>query len=89
MHPKIKGIISKSSIRFSETGKLLFNSIVDIEDLVKLVVRECSEIALREDHDPAECILTSFGLKKGEVVNVYELTVPNVKDVVAKINSGS
>lgn len=27
----------------------------------ELVVRECARIAIREDHDPADCILSHFG----------------------------
>ena len=27
------------------------------------IVRECANIALREDHDPYECILKHFGVK--------------------------
>ena len=27
------------------------------------IVRECADIALREDHDPYECILKHFGVK--------------------------
>jgi hypothetical protein len=26
-------------------------------------VKECANVALREDHDPYECILSHFGLK--------------------------
>jgi|688.fasta_scaffold1611016_2 hypothetical protein len=29
----------------------------------ELIVRECANIALREDHDPYECILKHFGIK--------------------------
>jgi hypothetical protein len=29
----------------------------------ELIVRECANIALREDHDPYECILAHFGIK--------------------------
>jgi len=30
---------------------------------VEAIIRECANIALREDHDPYECILKHFGLK--------------------------
>lgn len=36
------------------------------DKLVELIVRECAEVALREDHDPADCILNHFGLLKNE-----------------------
>jgi len=33
-----------------------------IEKFARLIVRECANIALREDHDPYECILAHFGV---------------------------
>ena len=30
----------------------------------KLIVRECAAIALREDHEPSECILRHFGVER-------------------------
>jgi hypothetical protein len=35
----------------------------DKEKFAELIVRECANIALREDHDPYECILAHFGIK--------------------------
>ena len=32
------------------------------EKFAELIVRECANIALREDHDPYECILKHFGV---------------------------
>jgi len=32
--------------------------------LAELIVRECSNVALREDHEPDECILHHFGLRR-------------------------
>lgn len=34
-----------------------------LEKFAAELVRQCAEIAQREEHDPAECILTHFGLK--------------------------
>ena len=31
---------------------------------VELIVRECAAVALREDHEPSECILRHFGVKE-------------------------
>jgi hypothetical protein len=31
---------------------------------VEAIIRECADIALREDHDPYECILNHFWIKK-------------------------
>ena len=33
------------------------------QKFAELIVRECADIALREDHDPYECILKHFGFK--------------------------
>ena len=35
----------------------------DQEMFAELIVRECAEIALREEHDPYECIVKHFGIK--------------------------
>ena len=32
------------------------------EKFAELIVKECAAVALREDHDPADCILSHFGL---------------------------
>lgn len=32
--------------------------------LAELIVRECAEIALTEEHEPDECILQHFGITK-------------------------
>lgn len=32
--------------------------------LAELIIRECAQVALREDHEPSECILNHFGLEK-------------------------
>ena len=35
-----------------------------MERFAELIVRECANVALREDHEPDECILHHFGLKR-------------------------
>jgi hypothetical protein len=35
----------------------------DYEKFAELIVRACADIALREDHDPYECIKSHFGVK--------------------------
>ena len=32
------------------------------EKFAELIVKECASIALREEHDPYECILKHFGV---------------------------
>ena len=36
----------------------------DYERFAELIVRECADIALREDHDPSECIKKHFGVEE-------------------------
>ena len=33
-----------------------------LEKFATLIIQECANIALREDHDPYECILKHFGV---------------------------
>lgn len=34
-----------------------------LQNFSEALIRECAEIALRESHEPYECILNHFGLK--------------------------
>lgn len=34
------------------------------EKFAELIIRECAGVALREEHDPYECILNHFGVEK-------------------------
>ena len=36
----------------------------DLEYLAELIIKECAEIALREDPDPSDCILKHFGVDR-------------------------
>jgi len=38
-----------------------------LEDFAKMIVKECADIALREDHDPHECILRHFGMSSADI----------------------
>jgi hypothetical protein len=40
------------------------NSHEATEKFAELIVRECANVALREDHEPDECILRHFGVKE-------------------------
>jgi hypothetical protein len=33
-----------------------------VERFAKLIIAECANVALREEHDPYECILSHFGI---------------------------
>ena len=34
-----------------------------MQKFAEAIVKECAAIALREDHDPADCILAHFGVE--------------------------
>jgi hypothetical protein len=36
----------------------------DYRKFAELIVRECAAVALREDHEPSECILRHFGVER-------------------------
>lgn len=38
-------------------------SVVKARKFAELIVQECADIALREEHDPYECIKKHFGVK--------------------------
>jgi hypothetical protein len=40
------------------------NQSFDIPKFAELIIKECASVALREDHEPYECILNHFGVKK-------------------------
>ena len=40
------------------------NQSFDIPKFAELIVRKCAYIALREDHDPSDCILKHFGIER-------------------------
>lgn len=40
----------------------------ECKKFAELIILKCAEIAMREDHDPAECILNHFGL--GQMANI-------------------
>ena len=42
---------------------------VEYQKFAEVIIRECAEIALRENHDPYECILKHFGLDTTETVD--------------------
>ena len=37
---------------------------ITLSKFAELIVKECAEIALREDHDPYECIKRHFGVEE-------------------------
>ena len=56
------------SVRYAERMKTEYPGDVIFYDMfnqrfAELIVKECADIALREDHDPYECIKSHFGVK--------------------------
>jgi hypothetical protein len=63
MNLQIKELID--TLGTDVSGKWI--SVDKIQQLTESIIQECAYIALREDHDPSECILNHFGLqRKGE-----------------------
>ena len=56
------------TVRYEERMKTEYPGDVIFYDMfnqrfAELIVKECADIALREDHDPYECIKRHFGVK--------------------------
>lgn len=56
------------TVRYEERMKTEYPGDVIFYDMfnqrfAELIVKECADIALREDHDPYECIKSHFGVK--------------------------
>ena len=53
-----------------ESGILLGNNVAEgsrrdlLNKFAVLIIKECADIALREDHDPSDCILKHFGVER-------------------------
>jgi hypothetical protein len=53
--------LKKEAFRQTEWEELDYDKI--LEKFAELIVKECANIVLREDHDPYECILKHFGVE--------------------------
>lgn len=70
MSPKIRELAEQATelcqTEFESEGlrqRRLYNEIF-LPKFAELIVRECAAIALREDHEPSECILRHFGVEE-------------------------
>ena len=69
MNDKIKQLAKQAKIQFTydptEKPIRAFAECWEdeLEKFAELIVRECADIAMREDHDPAECIKRHFGVE--------------------------
>jgi hypothetical protein len=63
MNERIEKLLEQCRIEtYGVNGELLEIGF-DAEKFAELIVRECANIAMREDHDPAECIKQHFGVE--------------------------
>ena len=66
MNERIKELIKESGgIGHDDDGNELTPILVGggLEKFAEVIIAECANIAMREDHDPAECIKKHFGVK--------------------------
>lgn len=65
MNERIKELSRIADEYANDTGLVspLWNDIFE-KKFAELIIQECAEVALREEHDPSDCILGHFGLKR-------------------------
>jgi len=60
MNERIWEIYGEALVGTADNG----GDVLDPIKFAELIVLECANIAMREDHDPAECIKKHFGVEK-------------------------
>jgi len=63
MNEQIQELAEQARFTWVENDKDITGG-VDLEKFAELIIRKCAEIAMREDHDPADCIKQHFGVKE-------------------------
>ena len=63
MNERIRQLAEQNFYYGTWEGDGIFTGQVDLEKFAESIVRECADIALREEHDPYECIKKHFGVK--------------------------
>ena len=65
MNERIKELWTQAEQRqVDDNGGVWVKTIFETRDkFAELIVKECADIALREEHDPYECIKKHFGVK--------------------------
>ena len=61
MKPRIQQLAEQLGYDWNWTTQVDFGP-KEMEKFATLIIQECANIALREDHDPYECILKHFGV---------------------------
>ena len=63
MNERIRQLAEQNFYYGTWEGDGIFTGQVDLEKFAQLIVQECADIALREEHDPYECIKKHFGVE--------------------------
>jgi len=64
MNERIRQLAEQNFYYGTWEGDGIFTGQVDLEKFAESIVRECADIALREEHDPYECIKKHFGVEE-------------------------
>jgi hypothetical protein len=64
MNERIKELAEQATTYIEPTSNSGEGWIFDKEKFAELIIRKCVDIAMREDHDPADCIKQHFGVKE-------------------------
>ena len=66
MNERIEKLFDQAKIECSKMGSkpAIAVGLDELEKFAELIVQECAAIALREDHEPSECILRHFGVER-------------------------
>ena len=64
MNERIKELAEQAGLYDEQTPEEVPGFTACFEKFVELIVHECAAIALREDHEPSECILRHFGVER-------------------------
>ena len=63
MHSRIRELVDEAGIAIGNNEAE--GSRIDLlNKFAVLIIKECADIALREDHDPSDCILKHFGVER-------------------------
>ena len=65
MNKKIKELAEQAGPNTTEELKSDRTNVyvIDVKKFAELIIRECAVVALREDHEPYECILKHFDIE--------------------------
>jgi len=68
---EVNGMWDPQGYPSPEAGEEFWNNVVifkknDLEAFAEAIVYKCALVAMREDHEPHECILNHFGIDKNQ-----------------------